>query len=161
MTGAQGDLPQAQLLLEESLALARGLGDRHGIAEALRQLGQAAAARGDSAAAGRCYRESLALYREIGAARMAPFGLEGLAGVACAQSQPERAARLLGAATGLREAIGAPRPPTAQAYYEHTLAAVRASLNGETLEAAHAAGRAMTLEQAVAYALEAAPDTAG
>ena len=42
--------------------------------------------------------------------------------------------------------------------YERMLGSVRAQLDKATWEAAWAEGRAMSLEQAVAYALEEAPD---
>jgi hypothetical protein len=80
--------------------------------------------------------------------------LEGLAGVAGAQGEPVRAARLLGAADRLRVAIGAPLPPGERADYDHTVDAARTQMAPDAFAASWAAGRAMTLEQAIAYALE-------
>ena len=82
----------------------------------------------------------------------------GLAAVAVTQrQQPKgavRAARLLGAATGQFEAIGAAMWPADRLEYERTVAAARAALSEEVFAAAWAEGRAMTLDQAIAYALE-------
>jgi hypothetical protein len=77
-----------------------------------------------------------------------------LAEVAWASSQPERAARLLGAEAALRTVLGYQTWPTIRADYEHIVAGVRAQLGEEALAAAWAEGRAMTMEQAIVYALE-------
>ena len=67
---------------------------------------------------------------------------------------PERAARLFGAGEALYEKTGTvPAFPATQALYERDLASVRAQLDIETLEAAWAQGRAMTLEEVVTEAL--------
>jgi hypothetical protein len=80
-------------------------------------------------------------------------GLEGLAALAAAQAQPERAARLFGTAEGLREAMGAPLPPAERAEHDRSVAAVRTTLGEEAFAAAWAEGRAMSRDQAVAFAL--------
>src|SRR5262249_5227198 len=80
--------------------------------------------------------------------------LEGLAAVTVAQAQPERAARLFGAAERLREEIGACVPRAERADHERSVAAVRTALGEEAFAAAWAAARALSLEQAVAFALQ-------
>jgi hypothetical protein len=67
---------------------------------------------------------------------------------------PERTARLLGAAEALRAAIGLPLPPAERPDYERTVAAARAQLDEAAFATAWAQGRAMSLDQLVAYALE-------
>jgi hypothetical protein len=64
------------------------------------------------------------------------------------------AAMLFGAAEAIRDALGTPLPPVDRADHDRCLAAVRAALGEEAFAAASAEGRAMELEQAVAYALE-------
>jgi hypothetical protein len=59
----------------------------------------------------------------------------------------------LGAAEALRETIGLPLAPVDRAAYERNVAAVRAQFDAASFAAAWAEGRAMTLEQAIAYAL--------
>jgi hypothetical protein len=66
----------------------------------------------------------------------------------------DRAARLDGAADALRGAIGSPLPPNEQCEHERRLSELRAALGDGTFERAFTAGRALTWEQAVAYALE-------
>jgi predicted ATPase/class 3 adenylate cyclase/DNA-binding XRE family transcriptional regulator len=62
----QGDYPGAQALLAESLALARGLGDKPGIATALDLLGFMATAQGHYRQVLEFLEESRALFQELG-----------------------------------------------------------------------------------------------
>jgi len=79
--------------------------------------------------------------------------LEGFAGVAGAQGEGQKAARLYAAAETLRKTIGAPLLPGDRPRYERQLATARFLVNEEVWEAAWEEGRAMTLEEAVSYAL--------
>ena len=108
---------------------------------------------GDAASATAHLTESLALRRELGERLGIAECLEGLATVAAGTGQPERAARLLGAAEALREAIGAPLPPVDRPDHDDDDSATRAALGEAAFAAAWAAGRALTVEQAVAEAL--------
>jgi len=65
-----------------------------------------------------------------------------------------QATRLLSAAVALREGRGVPWAPADCPAYEQHLLTMRAQVDEVTWEAAWAAGRAMSLEQAIAYALE-------
>ena len=84
--------------------------------------------------------------------------LEGLAGVSATEGRVEKAARLFGASEALREALGTPLPGSYRANYERTLSILRTKLDQVSISAAWAKGRAMTMEQAIAYAL-AEPET--
>jgi hypothetical protein len=86
------------------------------------------------------------------------FGcLVGLAGVSSARGQYNRSAQLFGAAEALREVLGHRPTPQVQADYDRRLASTRSGLGEAAFGAAWAEGRAMTLEQAIEYAL--APET--
>jgi hypothetical protein len=65
-----------------------------------------------------------------------------------------RAARLFGAAAALREAIGAPMPPSEHEAYRRRVCRAREMLGEAAFDAARAEGRAMTPDQAIAYALQ-------
>lgn len=69
------------------------------------------------------------------------------------RGQPERAARLYAWADALREADQILRPPAEQDDIDRDFTAIRTQLDEATIGAAQTAGRAMTLEQAVAEAL--------
>jgi predicted ATPase/DNA-binding SARP family transcriptional activator len=150
----QGDHDTGHGLLEEALAIGRELGDKPGIALCVHNLGRFAWDRGEYAVARSHYAESLSIERELGNKRGIAEDLEALGKVVGALGQPERAARLMGAAAAVRDAIGAPHWPVDRAEYECCLAAVRSTLDEAAFAAAWAAGRALTLEQAVADALE-------
>jgi non-specific serine/threonine protein kinase len=80
--------------------------------------------------------------------------MEYFALLAAAQQQPERAARLFGAAESLRERIGVPLHPDDQKEHDQKEAAAREALGEPAFSTTWEAGRAMTWEEAVAYALE-------
>ena len=82
-----------------------------------------------------------------------PYAPEVFAYLAAAEGQMERAARLLGAAEAAREELGYPLPISARVDHDPAMAALRASLAEATLARLWAEGRAMSMEQAIAYAL--------
>ncbi|MGH2593930.1 MAG: ATP-binding protein, partial [Anaerolineae bacterium] len=152
----QRNYPLAAERLEESLAVYQTAGDKRYIAIALYSLGQLAQAQGDHTRALSLLRESLIIRKKMGAKRGIAESLEGFASVIVAGTaeQLDRAARLFGAAQGIRETIGAPVPPIERADYDRSVADARAQLGEAAFASVWAEGRAMALEQAVAYALE-------
>jgi predicted ATPase/transcriptional regulator with XRE-family HTH domain len=153
----EGDYTRACTLLEESLALGRELGAKGIISVALRHLGDVVQAQGDVQRALALYQESVALARPIEHKQNIAWCLVGLGGVAGAVGQGEHAARLLSAAEILFDTIGLSLAlgPEVRADYDRYVAAARAQLDEATWAAAWAEGRAMSLDQAVAYALSA------
>jgi hypothetical protein len=81
------------------------------------------------------------------------FCFEGLAWVATIQGSAERAARLFGAAGALLEAIGAALHPARYVAHDQTVALAREWLGAALFTQVWMAGRMMSVEQAVAYAL--------
>jgi tetratricopeptide (TPR) repeat protein len=149
----RGEPAQAEPLLTESLALFRGQANEFGCQRALISLGHTARAQGQLARATACYQESFRVRRSTDADQAAN-ALEGLAAAIGAQGQAERAAQLFGVGESWRELSGTPLPPVQRAGYERDVAAVRAQLNAASFAVAWAAGRKLTLEQAVAEALK-------
>lgn len=90
----------------------------------------------------------------MGAKSLLPPWLERLAALAGSQGQAERAARLWGAAAALREVLGAPLHPAERLELEETMGQVRAAIGDEAWRIAWEDGRAMSPEEAMAYALE-------
>jgi predicted ATPase/DNA-binding SARP family transcriptional activator len=151
----QGDYQRATALLEESLAFdrARDNPGRRG-AWALRDLGLVAQAQADHRRAAQHFVESLMIRRDLQDIAGIAQCLTSLAEVAEALEQPALAARLWGATEALRASSGASLSLAERVRYERSVAAARAQIDEATFAAAWAAGRAMTLEQAVAYALK-------
>jgi DNA-binding NarL/FixJ family response regulator len=86
------------------------------------------------------------------------MNLAGMAGVAAAQGQAERSTRLFGAAEALFEAMGQVVEPGDRTEYDRNAAVARAQLGDHAFAAAWEAGRAMTIEQAIAEASEPTPE---
>jgi DNA-binding CsgD family transcriptional regulator len=140
--------------LEAALAAWRAEGLWRSTAHVLRSLGEAALGQGDRDAARAHLVEFLALTRRGEMSGMVAAALEGFSGLAAAAGCPERAARLAGAGAAVRAATGAPMGPAAAALLERELASARQALQPERFAATWAAGQAMPLEEAVAYALQ-------
>jgi ATP/maltotriose-dependent transcriptional regulator MalT len=149
----QGDVARATALSEEALTLARRAGQLQAEVNTLCTLGHLAQRRGDLPTALALHRQGLALARDLADPRRIAYTLEYLVNVVVAAGHGEQAARLLGAATALREAIGAPRPSVERTLNEQAVAEARGMLGEEAWVAAFAAGRAMTLAEAIAEAL--------
>jgi hypothetical protein len=81
------------------------------------------------------------------------MALEGFACLAGAQGQSERAARLWGAAQTLHQTKGIPRDTDFLAEADARISTVRSGMGEEAWEEAWRRGRAMPLDEAVAYAL--------
>jgi predicted ATPase/class 3 adenylate cyclase len=150
----QGDLERAAAFSEEALMLFRPMGYPASVAVLLLNLSWVARQRGEYARAEALGREGLALAREVGDPRQCAEQLERLASTAGVTGEGARAARLLGAAIAVRETLGAPQPPDERVDVEQAVAAARVALGEERWEAAIAAGRALSLEQAIAEALD-------
>ncbi len=148
----------AQVHYTKALALCTSSKYRDGRAWSLRSLGKLALHQEHFARAQIRLREALMLFRESGDHRGMAACQEDLASLAAAQGQAAPAARLLATVEAQRERKGGQRMVLDHEMYERMLGSVRAQLDQATWEAAWAEGRAMSLEQAVAYALEEAPD---
>ncbi len=156
---AQSNLEQATMLSEEALAiseLGRELDDEETIATGLLILGLAANLQGDPGRAKGLLKDSLAISLKLERKGITIVDLaeilEGLAAVAGALGQHLRATRLWGAAEAMRM-VRRPWSSTERMLHEPQLAAARSRLDEPTWEAAFSEGKAMTLEEAVRYAL--------
>jgi predicted ATPase len=150
---ALGDDAQAAALLAESLALLQELGDKGDISWLRFSLGNSARRQGDNTRALAHFAECLAWFREQGETVGIAACLEGIAQVANAPTQHVPAVQLFGAAAAIRDALGHPPYPDEQHEYDRLLAAARKQLGEDAFAAAWAAGRAMTMERAIAEAL--------
>ena len=100
------------------------------------------------------YRESLSLSWDTGLNPLVQMALEGFACVAGAQGAAEQGAQLWGAAQALHETKGIPRDIDFLAEADARIYAVRSGMEEEVWEEAWRKGQAMTLDEAVSYALE-------
>jgi non-specific serine/threonine protein kinase len=149
----EGDHARSRALLEESLALLRKSGDRLKIGGALASIGSLARAEGDVGRAETLLKEALALFRDLGVHEDVAAAIGSCGALAIQRGAHRRGARLLGAV----KPQYLQRPwlfPDDRRAYGESLAAARAALGERGFAAATAEGEAMTLEQAIASALE-------
>lgn len=154
----QRDFGLAKTLLEESLPILRQLEDLLHLSVAHCSLGGVALQQGDCRLAREHFREGLRVFRKIGSPIGIAYSLEGYSAVTHTENQLSMTAKLIGAAQAYRLALGLPLPPIEQKEASIQIAEVQEAMGVEAFEVALAEGRAMSWEQAVAFALgEAAP----
>jgi predicted ATPase/class 3 adenylate cyclase len=156
----RGDYDAARKQYEEALPIS-GEGGPHLTSTILSNLGMVALVQGDLATARRCFEESLPMGVKLGYRTGIAGALEGLAELAVREGQLERAARLLGACEAMREAINVPVSPADLAEHDRAMTALRDALGGRRLAASSSEGRAMTQDQAIAFALSGLDQTTG
>jgi len=154
----QGDWEHAVALYAECLVIFREVGHKELTALALHNLGVPVLHQGDAQRAAACFAEGLTLSREIGARDRIAINLAGMAGVAAAQGQPQRSARLFGAADALFNAIGMTVELVDRREYDRNREIARTQLGDQAFAAAWEAGRTISPEQAIAFALEVATE---
>jgi non-specific serine/threonine protein kinase len=86
--------------------------------------------------------------------------LHYLARAACEQDDYERTAQLIGAVDAIQAATEAPLPLTEREAHSRMVDKTRAHLGDAAYTTARSVGQAMSLEQAIAYALDEAPEAA-
>jgi predicted ATPase len=147
------DYAAARSLYEESLSLNHAVGDITGIGRSLNNLAWVAFHQGDYRQAAALFKESMSIKVRLGWREGVANCLAGLGSVAGEQNQPERAAVLWGVAEVILGTIGAHPDLADRLEYLDTIGMVQSTLGEEAFQAARAKGRAMTLEQAIEYAL--------
>ena len=128
-------------------------GNTYGAAFTLTNLAKVARTEGDYPRANELFVKALSLWANNGDRRGIAGCLRGLARVAALTGRFVQAARFGGAAEALYEAVGASvrRHPARR---EDAVARVRARLGDEAFDAAWAAGRALSLTEAMSEAVE-------
>jgi predicted ATPase/DNA-binding SARP family transcriptional activator len=150
-----GCAEQARPWLDWALPLARELGEPLDDIFVFGTVGLQALFSDDFDRAKDAFEEQLRLCRTHSIRQLAPEALAGLAAIATRQGDPNRAARLLGAATAT---IPWDADPDLKAQLdEHFFAPARARHGELRWREAHAAGKHLRFEEAIAFALGADP----
>jgi tetratricopeptide (TPR) repeat protein len=148
-----GDLDRAAALYEESRAVyERSTGRVPSFT--VTNLGRVALVRGDHDGARRRFVEGLEAARERGDRRSVAYSLLSFGQLSAGGGDPQRAARLLGTAAALLIELKIMEASIDQEGAANSAAAVRAQLGEAAFAAAWEAGRALSLDEAVALALE-------
>lgn len=149
-----GDKDGAIAYMEETLAIERKIGNPTGIADSLGNLAGLITPTGDVARAAALDAEALEMRRDLSDRLSMAHGLASIAATASRAGFAEAGARLYGASERLREELGAPIPGSERTRYETGLAMTQSAVGDEAYERAWAAGRALSLDEAVAETLD-------
>ena len=152
---SRGDYEQARASVQESIAISQEIGNRNNYLWSRAHLGYISLRQADMLDAHAIFSETAQDFKndhiEIGVV----YTLEGLASLSVLTGNPDKATRLIGWADTTRKKTGEIRPPIEQTDMDQDIAACRLKLGELAFSHAYEAGRAMTLEQAFAYALDA------
>jgi hypothetical protein len=151
MSRLRGDLTTARASADQALPLHHDLGDMFGFTGELYVLGRVAAENGDVDTARRHFFETLDNMELIRERTGIALIIDNLANLANLGGRPKVAMRLAGAAEAIKEAVGGEAPPELIHLPDPRVLA-RQRLSEDEIEAARQEGRAMTEEQAIAYA---------
>ena len=150
-----GDIDRSGELQERLLELSRAQGDLWGMGIVLFDLALLRVLQHRHAEARDLCAEGIMVGRRFGDQRAIAWCLGIVAGADAADGRPLRAARLRGAMEGLLDGIGASVQPTYNIWIgDRLFGAVQRELGTDAYQEALAAGRAMSLPEAIQYALD-------
>ncbi|MBI5302788.1 MAG: tetratricopeptide repeat protein [Chloroflexi bacterium] len=155
MAREQGDLKRAIEIYDQCIEIDKHVGDRVHLDRKLISLGLIFEQQGDYHRAAQLLTEGLEIMKRRGRPIMFVYSLIGTANILREFGKPTVAARLLGAADALSESFLARgiSNPGYRKLHDRVANEVRAELGAETFVSLAQVGRAMELEQAIAFAL--------
>jgi hypothetical protein len=149
-----GELDAARSYLQMRIPILPLYKDRADAARFASELAHIERQSGELDTAQKLYRDTILQWKDLGQRAAVAHQFECFGFIAQAQGQPNRAVRLLGAADRLREAIGAPMTDFERAEYIREITALREQLDEATFAAEWVTGCAMSMDEAVAYAIQ-------
>jgi len=149
-----GDYKRARASLQEAITIAEERGHRMNALWMRTALGYLALREGNISEAQDLFVETTRNFQKDQNIAGVTFTLAGMAGSYVATDKPAIAARLIGWADATREKNGDKRPPLEQADVDQIIADCLAKLGEVAFSDAYDEGQAMTLDEAVAYALK-------
>ncbi|HXQ32985.1 MAG TPA: hypothetical protein VN843_03065, partial [Anaerolineales bacterium] len=150
----KGDYEQAYASLQESAVIYEEQGIRMAYLFSRSHLGYLALYQGEINKARAVFSEAVRdLYSDKNEDGVM-FTLEGMAGLSVAVGKPDVAARLIGWADMVRKKLSDPRPPIEQADVDKIIAACLIKMGEVAFSDAYDEGQKMTMDEAVAYALD-------
>lgn len=141
-------------LYKDSLAIVQELRDITNVSHLYFNVGRALQLAGDNQKAKNYFLDALHQSRRLGKKAGEVRALAGLGVVAAAEGETERAVTLLTASQLLFAKLGLNFPSTQSAWLDRHLEAARAELDYKQLAGVSAQAQAMTIDDAVKYALE-------
>jgi DNA-binding CsgD family transcriptional regulator len=149
-----GELDRAEALGEQARRQFEEEGDEWAVALSRYFLGRVAVECGNLARAATLFAAALPILRDAGQQESLVRCLSGVAMLAVATDRPHEAARLFAAVTAMAQVMGLAFDLPEQRAFAHAIAWARERLGEPAFDAAWAAGRTLTREDAVSEALE-------
>jgi predicted ATPase/DNA-binding SARP family transcriptional activator len=150
----QNESNEARSIYEEAVAILREIGDKNFLAYSVRRLGLLAWRKKDYRKAIALCKESLSLNRELGDPRGVLASVSAFADIAVVQGKFERGATLISAVETQLAAMGMRLLPVDKLESERNLVLLLSKLDEKTLNKFWAKGKAMALDDAIAFALQ-------
>jgi tetratricopeptide (TPR) repeat protein len=148
-----GDSERTLSLLEDGLTEARRSDIGYAISHGTAALGRLAMSKGDYDVAAQRFKESVRLSVKYSDVLEKIGAMDLVAQAAAAQGREERAVRLWGAVDAARAVTNNPRKSSDEGEYQERVSGIHHQLGNQAFDKVYATGQAMTIEQAVAYAL--------
>jgi predicted ATPase len=149
-----GDRESARAMHEDNLLRARAAGNEHTVASTLSVLARYAIRDGRVEHAVSLLKESHRIHRGLGALGGIGLALRTFARVLALKGRAAAAARILSGAKARDQEMGFRTDPSFERFDEETLSTIRMQLDEAALAEALEQGRALTLDEAGALALE-------
>jgi tetratricopeptide (TPR) repeat protein len=150
----RGDYEQARAYFQEDAAISNESGSRIDYLWALARLGFAELRAGNITQARQILAETARSFQQDGSRIGVVVSLEWLSSLHIVVNKAEVAASLIGWADATREVIGDSRPLLEQADVDRDIATIVSAIGSAAYREAYDKGCAMTLDEAVAYALD-------
>ena len=150
----RGDYVTARERFAKCLPIFQEMKDEHRVNMIYSEFGHIDRYEGRYPQAEEAYRKTILVWEKLGHRAAIAHQFESFAFIAIAREQPERAARLLGAAEILRKKININMSPPELVEYQKEVAKLRAGMEEQSFESLWASGRAMSMEDAVAFAIQ-------
>ncbi|HLO15147.1 MAG TPA: adenylate/guanylate cyclase domain-containing protein [Anaerolineales bacterium] len=158
MESIQGNYDTAKQLFEDGLEIFRRLQNKYFQTALRSELGHVARHSGDIHQAKKIYYETLREWKDLGNRAAIAHQLECFAFLAIADEEPQRAIKLFGAAQALRERVQASMTEPERLEYNQAMPRLHSMLAETEFTFLWTEGRAMTMEQAIGFALEESND---
>ena len=150
----QGNYDQACIYYEEAISLGEKIGDFYHLLWVRAYMAYVVLRQGNFQRARVLFGDSIRQTQKADLMIATVYAIEGLASLNVQQGQPDRAAQLFAWADAMREKIGDQRPPVEQESVEGDLAVIHSGLNHTDVERLSAEGKTLTVDEAIALALE-------
>jgi hypothetical protein len=149
----RGNYATAKRIFEDGRKIFKGLGSINFQLVMQSEIGHIERHTGNLSQAKTIYQETIRGWQKLGNRPAIAHQLECFGFLAISDEEPQRAIKLLCAGETLRERIQAPRVEHEQVEYEQSIAQLRTMLPEAEFNILWAEGRAMTMEQAIEFAL--------